>query len=67
MPDPTITLTANQAQRLAAALHVSTLAEATAAVKALLKERVKKHEAMVDSNAAYDAANLKADTDFAGF
>jgi hypothetical protein len=67
MPDMTISFTAQQAQRLAAAPNVSTLAEATVAVKAILKERVKKFEASRDSNTAYDAANLKADTDFAGF
>ncbi len=67
MPDMTISFTNAQAQRLGAALGVSTLAEATTKVKALLKEKVKAYESQVDSNAAHDAALVKVDTDFAGF
>jgi hypothetical protein len=67
MPDMVISLTANQAQRLGAALGVSTLAEATTKVKAILKDKVKEYESQVDSNAAYDAARVKVETDFAGF
>lgn len=67
MPDITITLTVNQAQRIAAALGVSTNAEATTAIKAILKERVKKYEAQVAGNSANDAAIAQVNTDFAGF
>lgn len=62
-----ISLTANQAQRLGAALNAANLTEATTAVKAILKERVKQHEAKVSSNTAYDVALAQVDTDFAGF
>lgn len=67
MPDLTISLTANQAQRVAAALGVSTNAEAVAKVKALLKEKVKDHEAQQATNSAHITARAQVDTDFAGF
>lgn len=64
MPTLSVTLTADQSTRVSAALGVSTQADAEAAIKAWLKERVKQHECQVDSNAAYDAARIKVDTDF---
>lgn len=67
MPDLTISLTNNQAQRLAAALGASSNAEATQAVKALLKERVKAYEVSQSSQTAGLNAQTQVDTDFAGF
>lgn len=67
MPDLTISLTAQQAQRVAAALGVSTQADVVRAVKEWLKNRVQKFEARESSSAATYAANVKVDQDFAGF
>lgn len=67
MPDLVISLTANQAQRLGAALGASTIADAVVAVKKILKEEVKKYEAREASNAAFDSARDKVDADFGGF
>ena len=67
MPDLTITLTNAQAQRVAAALGVSSVPEATAVLKSILKDKVKAYEAQQASNTAFDAAGAKVDTDFGGF
>lgn len=67
MPTLSIDLTNAQAQRVAAALGTTTNAEALAAIKALIKDRVKNYEAKQDSLAAFDAALAKVDTDFTGF
>ena len=67
MPTISIDLTPNQAQRLSAALGASSNAEAIAAIKALLKQRVKDFESRNDSDTAFEAAKAKVDTEFGGF
>lgn len=67
MPDLTITLTNAQAQRVATALGVSSNVEAVAAIKAILKERVKALEALQSREAAIEAAKARVDVEFPGF
>lgn len=72
MPDITISVTANQAQRIAAAFGPKP-AELTQEewvvknTKAFYKERVKAAESQAAGNVAFDAAVAQANTDFGGF
>lgn len=74
MPDITITVTLNQAQRIAAAFGPIPPASGMTPqewvvfnTKTYYKERVKAYEGQVSSNAAFDAARTQVDTDFGGF
>jgi len=72
MPDITISLTLNQAQRVSASFgpkpaeltHEEWIAKNT---KAFYKERVRQAEASGAANAAHDAAYAQINTDFSGF
>ena len=72
MPDITITLTVNQAQRVASSFGPKP-AELTQEewviknTKAFYKERVKQAEFSGASNTAYDAAIVQVNSDFGGF
>jgi hypothetical protein len=72
MPDITISVTASQAQRIAAALgpKPAELTQEEWVVKHLknwIKSRVKVAEAEAASNTAHDVAMAQAETDFGGF
>ena len=72
MPDITISVTASQAQRIAAAFgpKPAELTQEEWVVKHMknwLKARVKGAEAETASNAAHDAAMTQVETDFGGF
>lgn len=72
MPDITITVTANQAQRIAAAFGqppngVTQQQWVVQQLKAIVKEKVKAEESRLAANTAFDAANAQVDTDFGGF
>ena len=72
MPDITISLTVNQAQRVAAAFGPKP-AELTQEewvvknTKRLWKDRVKAAESSGAANASFDAAVAQAEADFGGF
>lgn len=72
MPDITITVTLNQAQRLAASFGPtpSGMTDQEWVIqntRKLWKQSVKTAEAKVASNSAFDAASAQVDTDFPGF
>jgi len=72
MPDITITVTVNQAQRIAAAFGqapsgMSQQDWVVQNTKRYYKDVVQGFESKVQSNAAYDAARAQVDTDFGGF
>jgi hypothetical protein len=74
MPDITITVTVNQAQRIAAAFgpqpEGSNLTQQQWVIqntKAFWKEKVKQAEQIAATNAAFDAAAVQVSTDFPGF
>lgn len=72
MPDITITVTLNQAQRVSASFgpkpaeltHEQWIAQNT---KGLWKASVKRAESSGAANTAFDAANAQAESDFSGF
>lgn len=72
MPDITITVTAGQAQRIAAAFGPKP-AELTQEewvvknTKAFYKEMVRKAESQAAGNVAFDAALAQVNSDFGGF
>lgn len=72
MPDITFTVTANQAQRIAASFGsppngVTPQEWVIQNTKAFWKQHVKTAEARTAQNVAYDAANAQVETDFSGF
>lgn len=72
MPDITITVTANQAQRISAAFGpppagMTQLEWVILNTKLLWKGKVRENEVRAASNIAYDAAMSLVETDFGGF
>ena len=72
MPDITITVTANQAQRIAAAFGpppdgVTPSEWVVQNTKKFYKSVVQGFEAQAQSNTAYDAARAQVNVDFGGF
>lgn len=72
MPDLTISLTATQATKVAAAFGtppdgVTALDHVTTQIKKWLKERAISQMQTDASNAAYDAQRVQGEADFGGF
>jgi hypothetical protein len=72
MPDITITVTAGQAQRIAAAfgpkpIELTQEQWVVKNTKAFYKERVRAAESQSAANVAFDTARDQVDTDFGGF
>ncbi len=72
MPDITITVTVNQAQRISAAFGPTPVGMTESEwvvknTKRLWKDRVKAAESSGAANTAFDAAVAQAEADFGGF